>query len=165
MIQPATGAGKCNFSTLRLFMPLYRVLLLTAFAMLTACGDADSPEQQVRQVIDRMEAAAEARDVSDLVQHLSSEYRDANGMTPDEAARYARGYFMANQSIHLLTRVEQIEFPLPDEARARVLVGMVGRDADASGSWDLAADLYEFKLSLRQEDGKWKVSFAQWSRR
>lgn len=146
-------------------MLVHRVLLLVAFAALTGCGDADSPEQEVRQVIDEMETAAEARDVSDFAQHLSDEYRDANGMSPDEAARYARGYFVANQSIHLLTRIEQIEFPLPDEARARVLVGMVGRDADAAGNWDLVADLYEFKLALRQEDGEWKVSFAQWSRR
>lgn len=165
MIQPVTRAGKCNFSTLRLSMPVSRVLLLVTLVTLTACGDADSPEQQVRTVIEKMETAAEARDVGELAEHLSSEYRDANGMSPDEAARYARGYFIANQSIHLLTRVEQVEFPLPDEARARVLVGMVGRDADASGDWNLVADLYEFKLALRQEDGEWKVSFAQWSRR
>jgi hypothetical protein len=165
MIPPASRGGKCNFSTLRLCMPVFRVLLLTACLTLTACGDADSPEQQVRDVIDKMETAAEARDVSELVEHLSSEYRDANGMSPDEAARYARGYFIANQSIHLLTRVEQVEFPLPDEARARVLVGMVGRDADAAGKWDLAADLYEFKLALRQEDGEWKVTFTEWRKR
>lgn len=146
-------------------MPVFRVLLLAALAALTACGDADSPEQQVRQVIDKMETAAEARDVGEFAQHFSAEYRDADGMSAEDAARYARGYFIANQSIHLLTRVEQIEFPLPDEARARVLVGMVGRDADATGNWDLAADLYEFKLSLRQEDGEWKVSFAQWTKR
>jgi hypothetical protein len=146
-------------------MPVFRVLLLAALAALTACGDADSPEQQVRQVIDKMETAAEARDVGEFAQHFSAEYRDADGMSGEDAARYARGYFIANQSIHLLTRVEQIEFPLPDEARARVLVGMVGRDADAAGNWDLAADLYEFKLSLRQEDGEWKVSFAQWTKR
>lgn len=146
-------------------MPVSRVLLLVVAAALTSCGDADSPESQVRQVIDKMEIAAESRDVGELAEHLSSEYRDLNGMSSDEATRYARGYFIANQSIHLLTRIEQIEFPLPDEARARVLVGMVGRDGDAAGNWDLAADLYEFKLALRQEDGEWKVSFAQWRRR
>ena len=146
-------------------MHISRIGLLLTVALLASCGDADSPEQQVRRVIDQMETAAEARDVGELVEHFSPDYRDANGMTPEEAARYARGYFMANQSIHLLTRVEQIDFPLPDEARARVLVGMVGRDADANGNWDLAADLYEFQLALRQEDGDWKVSFAQWTRK
>jgi hypothetical protein len=146
-------------------MPVHRAFLLIALVTLTACGDADSPEQQVRQVIGEMEAAVEARDVGEFVEHFSSEYRDAHGMTSDEAARHARGYFIANQSIHLLTRVEQIEFPVADEARARVLVGMVGRDADAAGNWNLAADLYEFRLSLRQEGGDWKVSFADWSKK
>ncbi len=89
MIPPATRAGKCNFSTLRLCMPVSRAFLLAALLTLTACGDADSPEQQVRAVIDKMEVAAETRDVSE----------------------------------------------------------------------------YEFKVTLRQEDGEWKVSFAQWARK
>jgi hypothetical protein len=137
--------------------------------LLAGCGDANSPEQQVRDVIGKMELAAEARDVGDLMEHLSEDYRDPNGLGAQEAARYARGYFIANQSIHLLTRVEEIEFPTAGEARAKVLVGMVGRDADALGeSFDLAnlaADLYEFKIALRREDDEWKVSFAEWSRR
>ena len=132
---------------------------------LAGCGDADSPEQQVRDVIGQMELAAEARDVGDLMEHLSEDYRDPNGLGPQEAARYARGYFIANQSIHLLTRVEEIEFPTEGEARAKVLVGMVGRDADAAGKWDLAADLYEFNVALRRENEEWKVSFAEWLRR
>lgn len=140
-------------------------LVLALAACLASCGDAESPEQQIRQVIQQMEKAAEARDVGDLVQHLSSEYRDKNGLDSQAAARYARGYFIANQSIHLLTRIEEIEFPFQDEARARVLIGMVGTDADAAGNWDLAADLVEFNIALRQEDGEWKVSFAEWSRR
>ncbi|MET0534547.1 MAG: hypothetical protein ABW171_10010 [Steroidobacter sp.] len=147
-------------------MLISRVLPLATFiAFLAGCGNSDSPEQQVRKVIDEMEAAAEARDVGELVEHLSAEYRDANGLSAQEAVRYVRGYFVANQSIHLLTRVEQIEFPLPDEARARVLVGMVGKEANTAGNWDLAADLVEFKVTLRQEDDEWKVTFAQWTRR
>ena len=39
------------------------------------------------------------------------------------------GYFIANQSIHLLTRIDKIDFPASDEARLQVTVGMVGREA------------------------------------
>ena len=62
-----------------------------AFALLTACSDSGSPEQQVRSVIDAMEVAAEARDVGDLTEHLSENYRDAQGQDREQAARYARG--------------------------------------------------------------------------
>jgi hypothetical protein len=140
-----------------------RILLIAG--LLAGCGDADSPEQQVRKVIAAIEVAAEQRDVSDLMRHVSKNYRDGNGDGPDEASRYVRGYFIANQSIHLLTRVEEIQFLSSDEARANVLVGMVGREAAASGSWDLAADLYEFDVALLHEGGDWKVTYARWNRR
>ena len=78
-----------------------------------------------------------------------------------EVARYLRGYFIANQSIHLLTRIEHLEFPTDGEARAQVLVGMVGRDAAGTNDWDLAGELRTFKVALRREDGEWKVTFLE----
>lgn len=138
-----------------------RSLGFLTLATLAACSDKDSPEQQVRAVIEQMEQAAEARDVGDLKAHLSEEYRDANGMGAEEAARYARGYFIANQSIHLLTRIDELTFPTDGEARAQVLVGMVGRDAAAANEWDLAGELRTFKIALRREDGEWKVTFLE----
>jgi hypothetical protein len=141
-----------------------RALLLCLVLALTGCGGADTPEQQVREIIGRMEKAAEARDVGDLMEHISNSYRDAYGQGTDEASRYVRGYFIANQSIHLLTRVENVEFPNSEEARATVLVGMVSRDADAKAAWDLAANLYRFEITLLKESGAWKVSYARWQK-
>lgn len=140
------------------------LLALVIFA-LAACGNDDSPEQQVRAVFDRMERAAESRSVGDLMEHVSADYRGANDQHPDEASRYVRGYFIANRSIHLLTRVDQLEFPSDDEARAKVLVGMVGREADSSAAWNLAADLYELDVVLIREGGDWKVTYAEWGQR
>jgi len=144
-------------------MPLHRTihrsLLLLVLATLAACSDRGSPEQQVRSVIEQMEQAVESRDVGDLKAHLSADYRDANGMGAEEAARYARGYFLANQSIHLLTRIEELTFPTEGEARAQVLVGMLGRDS--ADRWDLAAELHTFKVALRREEEEWKVTFLQ----
>lgn len=146
-------------------MPLHRIvhrsLIFTALAIVAACSNKDSPEQQVRAVIEQMEQAAEDRDVSDLVAHLSEDYRDANGMGAEEAARYARGYFIANQSLHLLTRIEALTFPTEGEARVQVLVGMLGREAEAANQWDLAAELHTFKVALRREQDEWKVSFLE----
>ena len=141
------------------------ILISAALTAGAACSQPDSPEQQVRTTIEQMELAAEQRNVGDLMEHVSNEYRDADGHGPNEISQYVRGYLIANQSIRLLTRIDGIEFPGDDEARAKVLVGMVGREADAAGAWDLAADLYEFDVALIREDGDWKVTYAKWSRR
>ena len=142
----------------RLFRP---PCFWVALVLLAGCSDDGSPEQQVRAVIESMEVAAEARDVGDLMEHISVNFRDAQGQDRTEASRYARGYFVANQSVHLLTRIESLEFPSPDEARLKVQVGMAGRGGE-QGAGGLTADLYDFDIALVREDGEWKVSYADW---
>jgi hypothetical protein len=109
-----------------------------------------------------MEVAAEARDVGDLLEHLADNYRDAQGQDRQQAALYARGYFISNQSVHLLTRVESLEFPAPDEARVKLQVGMAGRGGETSSGGGLSADLHDFDLVLVREGSEWKVSYADW---
>jgi hypothetical protein len=133
---------------------------LATLVFLAGCSDDASPEQQVRAVIDSMESAAEQRDVGDLMQHVSAAYRSADGQNRAETSRYVRGYFVANQSIHLLTRIESLEFPAPDEARLKLQVGMAGREGQ--GVAGLTADLYDFDVVLVLEEGEWKVSHADW---
>lgn len=136
-------------------------LACVVLVLIAGCSDDTSPQQQVRAVIASMEQAAEDRDVGDLMEHVSAAYRDSQGQDRAEASRYARGYFIANQSIHLLTRIESVEFPSPDEARVQMQVGMAGRGG-AQGAGGLSADLYDFDVALVREDGEWKVSFADW---
>ena len=137
-----------------------RIAFSAVLVLLAGCADDASPEQQVRAVIDSMEVAAEARDVGDLMEHVSAAYRSADGLDRAEAANSLRGYFVANQSIHLLTRIESLEFPTPDEARVQLQVGMAGRGGQ--GAAGLSADLYDFDVALVREDGEWKVSYADW---
>ncbi|HTJ17977.1 MAG TPA: hypothetical protein VL494_14450 [Steroidobacteraceae bacterium] len=115
----------------------------------------------MRAVIESMEAAVEARDVGALVEHISPNYRDGQGQDRAEASRYARGYFVANQSVHLLTRVESLKFPSPDEARVKLQVGMAGRSGEP-GAASLNANLYDFDLALIREGDEWKLSYADW---
>jgi hypothetical protein len=143
----------------RLFRP---PCFWVALALFAGCANDGSPEQQVRAVIESMELAAEERDVGDLLEHISVSYRDAQGQDRTEASRYARGYFVANQSVHLLTRIESLEFPSPDEARVKLQVGMAGRPGEQGGAGSLTADLYNFDVVLVREDGEWKVSYADW---
>jgi ketosteroid isomerase-like protein len=135
--------------------------LLLVLAITAGCSDPDSPEMQVRRTLDSMEAAAEARDVGDLMEFIADDFRDGYGQGGEELRRYVQGYFIANQSIHLLTRIDSIEFPHPDEARLHVTLGMAGREADAASAWNLATDLQEFEVTMRKQDDEWKVIHAK----
>jgi hypothetical protein len=130
-------------------------------AIAAGCSDPDSPQTQVRRTLDSMEAAAEARDVGDLMGFIADDFRDGYGQGSAELRRYMQGYFIANQSIHLLTRINNIEFPHPDEARLHVTIGMAGREADAANAWNLATDLQDFEVTMRKQEEEWKVSYAK----
>lgn len=143
---------------------LGRAMLCGAILLAGGCGSPDSPQAQVRRVVDQMEAAAEQRDVGDLMAFVADDFRDAYGQNREELARYLRGYFIANQSIRLLTRIDEVSFPWSDEARARITVAMVGREADAAAAWNLAADLHEFDVTLRRQGEAWTVTYVKWQR-
>jgi hypothetical protein len=137
------------------------VLVATWLALgLAGCGSPESPETRVRAVIAAAEQAAEARDVSAVMDLVSPDYADADGRQARELGRYLRGYFIANQSIHLLTRIESIDFPAREIAEVQLTVAMVGKDADAASAWDLAADIQSFRLTLKETGGDWLVTRA-----
>jgi len=140
---------------------LRRTALLLAL-VLTGCGRESSPEDELRAVVAEAEAAAEARDASALSGLVADDYRDVRGNGVEEIRRYVRGYLIAHQSVHLLVRIEEIELKATDLARLRATVGMVGREAEGAAAWDLAADVYEFDLTLAREAGDWKVTRADW---
>jgi len=136
--------------------------VLAAAGLFAACGPSTSPDQQVRAVISAAESAAEERNLSALMELVSPRYQDADGGSAVELSRTLRGYFLANQSVHLLARVESVEFPYQDMARVRLTVGTLGRRASAADDLRLAADLHEVTLELQLERGEWKVTRAEW---
>jgi hypothetical protein len=103
-------------------------------AALAGCGREESPETQVRSVVAAGEAAAEARDVGGVLELVSPAFRDEHGGGPDELKQSLRGYFVMHPSVHLLTRVESVEFPYRDYARVQLKVGMLGRESAGATS-------------------------------
>lgn len=135
-----------------------------AMLMLSGCSEPDAPQVQVRKALEELETAAENRDASAFREGISDAYRDREGRDAAEIISLVRGYFVLNQSIHLLTRIEHIDFPTPSEAQAKVAVGMVGADAEAGSAWNLAAQVHDFDVTLRREDDAWRVIYAEWRR-
>jgi len=135
--------------------------LATAALLVAACGGGESPEAQVREVVATAESAAEARDLSALMDLVSQSYSDDEGRTRDELRHYVHGYLIANQSIHLITRVDRIEFPYRDMARVELTLGSLGREAGEAASFDLAANVEHLALEMQLDDEEWKVTRAR----
>ena len=149
MAAPAPSSRRCT----------YHAVVATC-VLIGACSGGQSPETQVRAVIERGEAAAEARDVSGLMAMVADDYQDDSGRDRSELRQYVHGYFIANQSIRLLTRVDRIEFPYRDMARVDLTLGSLGREATGD-SFDFAADVQQLSIELQLDDGEWKVTRAR----
>ena len=146
----------------RHFLRASAVAIVAVTTVFAGCSREESPEEQVRTVIAAGEAAAEARDVAAILEYVSPAFQDGNGGGPDDLKQSLRGYFVMHQSVHLLTRVESVEFPYRDYARVQLKVGMLGRESAGATSLDLAADVKEIVLELALEDDEWRVVRAAW---
>jgi hypothetical protein len=145
-----------------LFLRVMAGAMLAASVGLGGCASEETPEAQVRAVIAAGEAAAEERDLAGILEHVSPAFRDEQGAGPDELKQYLRGYLVMHQSVHVLTRVESVEFPYRDYARVQLKVGMLGRETAGATTLDLAADVHDVVLELQFEDDAWKVVRAAW---
>lgn len=145
-------------------LPHRIAFLLTGLlaVLLAACGSKETPEAQVRAVIAQGEAAAEARDLSGIMEFVSPAFQAEQAGGPEELKQYLRGYLVTHPSVHLLTRVDRIELPYRDMARVSLTLGTLGHDSASASAFDLAADVHEVELELQLEDGDWRVTRASW---
>lgn len=149
----------------RLTAPPFRhgvVMLAVLVTLAAGCGESQTPDAKVRAVIAQGEQAAEARDLSGIMDLVAPSYQDEQGGGRDELKHYLRGYLVAHQAIHLLAKVESVEFPYRDMAKVSLTLGTLGRDTAAATAFDLAADVYDVELELALDDGEWRVTRASW---
>lgn len=158
----AAGSHCMKFSLSRCAVFLAAISLLP----LVSCSPAqDSPEAQVRALFARAETAAEQKDLAALRPMISDKYADSEGQDKKAIEAVLRFYFLRNQSIHLFTRTQSIEFPEPSRARAVVLVAMAAQPIKTGQELErLHADLNRFVITLAREDKEWKVTAAEWRR-
>jgi hypothetical protein len=117
-------------------------------------------------MVSAMEAAVELRSLDKVKEHVDSTYSDEWNGNRRAALRALLFYFQGHQSIHLLTRISNID--LNDDATGAsviVYVGMAGNPVEKSESLiDLNADLYRFDIKLVADGNDWLISSARWQR-
>ena len=125
------------------------IAVLICAATLAACEARSSNESQVRELIDAVESAAEARDSSDVLEHVASDYSDAQAFDKSQLRNFLRGYFLSHPRIELLVSIEDLEFPVEGLGRARIGITSLP-----------AGDRATLRVEFRQEGGDWRVSRA-----
>ncbi len=138
--------------------------------MLHACGgDPGSPEEQIGAYVTAAELAAEARDVGGISDLIADEYSDRRGYDRQAVSNLFRVYFIQHQSLHLLTRIEDLSFPASDVADLTVMVGVIGRQSnDVSAmddsQWGFTTEIHRFRVQLLRQDGEWLATGAEYLR-
>jgi hypothetical protein len=122
-----------------------------------ACGEAKTPEQEVRAVLAALEAAAEGGQAGDFTELVSARYEDPYGHDREKLRAFVAFHVMqSGRGREVIVRVRDLQFPEPERAAVTLAVGLAG-----AGS-RLAAEVYAVDLDLAREDETWRVSWAQW---
>jgi hypothetical protein len=130
-------------------MKYFAVLITVCF--LGACSSGSSDEQQVRELVAGMEAAAEARDASDVLAFVSDDYGDAQGFDKSQLRNFLHGYLLVHPKLEVLVNISRLEFPAAGLAQAELSVSTVELNDPDHAS---------FKVEFRRVDGDWRLSRA-----
>ncbi|NND81042.1 MAG: hypothetical protein HKN50_01305 [Gammaproteobacteria bacterium] len=137
-------------------------VLLVAIAACNLERPPPTPEERVRATIAAIEAAAEERSLSGVMDHIVDDYRDHNGNLKEDLRRLVQLQYIRNQAITIFTSIQSLEIN-GDTAAVELSAAMAGRDVDLNDEANrLRADIKQFSVVLRDVDGTWMVESASW---
>ena len=129
------------------------VTLSLAVFLLGACGARSSDDERVRAIIATAEKAAEARDTSDVLDVVVTDYSDSQGFDRAQLRNFLLAYFLANPRVEVFTNVQDLQFPVDGLARARIEVAVLP-----------AGDRATLQVEFRRQGDRWLVARADRSR-
>ncbi|MEN8177461.1 MAG: hypothetical protein ABFS39_02460 [Pseudomonadota bacterium] len=149
------------------FAWVYSGFCLLVLVLLAGCSrdPQESPEEQIRALLDTAELAVESRSLSDSAELISSTYTDAAGRDHQAMKRLLMGYFLRNKSIHVLKQIREISLLSDAAARVVLYAGVAGNRpeiVDSLASW--RGDLIRLEAELVLEGSDWHLSSASWRR-
>jgi hypothetical protein len=137
-----------------------RLASVACIVVLSACGGPEAgPEEQLRLWVSRGEEAAEAKERRDLIGMISPAYTDSRGNERSDIENILRAYFFRQNSITLLTNIEEVRLIADSAAEIELTVGMAGQNDGVLG---FSADAYQFRLELTREGDDWLLISARW---
>ena len=134
-------------------------LLLATVFQIAGCGAGhDDPNAAIHEWLAAAEVEAEERDRRALMARISDSYADARGNQRGDIEDILRYLFLRQQSVSILTTVDELRVFGDTAAEVRLTVGMAG----SSGGLNLSADLWKFELDRERRDEDWLLIGARW---
>jgi len=128
---------------------------------LSACGGpAQGPEEAIRAWVSQGHELAEAKDRRALVSMISPAYTDARGNSRDDIENLFRLYFLRQNKVALITRIEELNIYDDSAAQVVLAVGMAGTNDGALG---FSADAFRFEMEFVLDDDDWLLTSARWA--
>lgn len=137
------------------------MVVLAALCAAAGCGGpAEGPEAALRAWIDAMHEAAEAKDRRAIMRGVSPAYSDARGNGRDDVEDLLRLYFLRQNRVEFIPRIDSIRVIDGTAAELALTVAMAGTNSSTFG---VSADAYRFELELEaDEDDEWRLLSARW---
>ena len=142
------------------------IILLSCLIIVACADDPTSPEQQIRNSLLAMEAAAQERSTRDFMSYISDDYLDQQGNNKEGLKRCVQILFLRNQKIKIFTFVKSLEVN-NGYAEVEISTAMTSRDIDLSQENNrLKADTQRFSITLspNKNSDVWLVQSANWQR-
>ena len=131
-----------------------------ALALSLACAKKGDP---VKDTLDRMVKAANARDVGKLFENVAADFQAADGSGRAEAEALVRRIFSAYEILNVSIHDVQVEKG-ENAARVRLSADLSGQPVKIGGLDGLvpSSAKYDFDLRLTSDGKTWKVAWASW---
>ena len=127
---------------------------------LVACGDPPTPpEDAVRAWVAEGQRHAEEKDRNGLMGLISPAYADARGNEPNDIENMFRYYFLRQNSIKLLSKIDDIRVFGDDAAEVDLTIGMAGTN---DGTLGFSANAYNFEIELVRDGDDWLLISGRW---
>lgn len=134
-------------------------MVVLAALGLAACSRT-SPEQQLLDTAQSLQAAIEARDTGDVMDLLDENFRGSANLDPQSARRLLTATFLRYQNVKVLALAPSVRIdpsaPLLGFIESKVVV------TGAQGLIPERAEPYTVRTEWRLVDGDWKLSDLRW---
>ena len=131
---------------------------MLSFSLALAAGcRREPPEAALRATIDRMHAAAEARDAPALAESVSEEFIGPGGMDRDQFRRTLALVWFRDQQVGVQLGPLDVKL-VGDGATVEFTAGTSG----GAGWLPERGQLHKVHTGWRLEDGEWRLVSASW---